>query len=161
MTVIVMRYQSVFFRFVRVTWFVTTVGLLLLCVSGIVGAEIYKWTDDQGRTHFSDVENERYNVEAVTVEVNSYEHVTYSSLGKEVQGSEKVQMFSTVWCGYCKKAKTYFKSQGIGFVEYDIENDALAKRRYDALGGKGVPVILVGTKRMNGFSVAGFKRIYP
>lgn len=136
-------------------------GVMLLCVSGIVRAEIYKWTDEQGRTHFADVENERYNAEAVTVEVNSYESVTYSFLGKVIPGSEKVQMFSTEYCVYCKKAKNYFKSQGIAFVEYDIEKDAAAKRRYDALGGKGVPVILVGTKRMNGFSVSGFQRIYP
>jgi glutaredoxin len=134
---------------------------MLLCMTGMVHAEIYKWTDEQGRTHFGDVENERYNAEAVTVEVNSYESVTYSFLGKAIPGSEKVQMFSTETCVYCKKAKNYFKSKGIAFVEYDIEKDAAAKRRYDALGGKGVPVILVGTKRMNGFSVAGFERIYP
>lgn len=157
----VMRNDAIYCRAVRFFRFVSVAGLLLLCMSGIVRAEIYKWTDDQGRTHFGDIESEHYDAEAVTVEVNSYEHVTYSSLGKAIPGSEKVQMFSTAWCGYCKKAKTYFKSQGIDFVEYDIEKDVSAKRRYDALGGKGVPVIVVGTKRMNGFSVTGFKRIYP
>jgi glutaredoxin len=146
---------------IRQTRFVWIMAAMLLCMTGMVHAEIYKWTDEQGRTHFGDVENERYNAEAVTVEVNSYESVTYSFLGKAIPGSEKVQMFSTETCVYCKKAKNYFKSKGIAFVEYDIEKDAAAKRRYDALGGKGVPVILVGTKRMNGFSVSGFERIYP
>jgi len=28
------------------------------------------------------------------------------------------------------------------------------------MGAKGVPVILVGKQRMNGFSAAGFKQIY-
>jgi glutaredoxin-like YruB-family protein len=69
-------------------------------------------------------------------------------------------MYSTAWCGYCKKARKYFTSKGIAFIEYDIEKNARAKRDYDALGGKGVPVILVGKKRMNGFSPQGFDRIY-
>ncbi|MFT5419606.1 MAG: glutaredoxin-like YruB-family protein [Candidatus Endobugula sp.] len=69
-------------------------------------------------------------------------------------------MYSTAWCGYCKKARKYFTSKGIAFIEYDIEKNARAKRDYDALGGKGVPVILVGKKRMNGFSPQGFDRLY-
>jgi hypothetical protein len=28
------------------------------------------------------------------------------------------------------------------------------------MGAKGVPVIFVGKKRMNGFSIAGFKHLY-
>lgn len=45
-------------------------------------------------------------------------------------------------------------------TEYDIEKDAQARREYDALGARGVPVILVGKKRMNGFSAAGFEKLY-
>lgn len=140
---------------------------VLLCqLSASVSSEIYKWTDSEGRVHFGDVENERYNAEKIDVKVNSYEHVTYSSLGwkppeRSSGRSREVEMFSTSWCGYCKKARRYFQSSGIAFVEYDIESDARAKDRYDALGGKGVPLIRVGTKLMNGFSVAGFKKIYP
>lgn len=72
----------------------------------------------------------------------------------------QVVMYSTDWCGYCKKARDYFRSQNIAFVEYDIEKNPQARRQYDALGAKGVPVILVGDKRMNGFSVSGFQGIY-
>ena len=74
--------------------------------------------------------------------------------------SKHVVMDATSWCRYCKKARRYFNSHGSSYTDYDIEQNARAKRRYDALGGKGVPVILVGKKRMNGFSVSGFKRIY-
>ncbi|MFT5117234.1 MAG: hypothetical protein ACI9NY_000763 [Kiritimatiellia bacterium] len=49
---------------------------------------------------------------------------------------------------------------GRSCCEYDIEKNARAKRHYDALGGKGVPVILMGKKRMNGFSPQGFDRMY-
>ena len=35
-------------------------------------------------------------------------------------------MYSTVWCGYCKRLKTMLKSSGIAFTEVDIEHDPAA-----------------------------------
>jgi glutaredoxin len=74
--------------------------------------------------------------------------------------SNHVIMYATSWCGYCRKARNYFKANNIAFSEYDIEKDERAKKKYDALGGRGVPVILVGNKRMNGFNAQSFKRMY-
>ena len=39
-----------------------------------------------------------------------------------MSGSELI-MYSTVWCGYCKRLKTMLKSAGIPFTEVDIEHD--------------------------------------
>jgi glutaredoxin len=73
---------------------------------------------------------------------------------------QKVVMYATSWCPYCEKARIYFRQQGIPYTEYDIERDAEAKRRYQAFGGRGIPVIFVGKRRMNGFSESGFNKIY-
>jgi glutaredoxin len=73
---------------------------------------------------------------------------------------QKVVMYATSWCPYCQQARNYFRQQGIPYVEYDIERDVEAKRRYQAFGGRGIPVIFVNKRRMNGFSVSGFNRIY-
>ena len=69
-------------------------------------------------------------------------------------------MYSTDWCHYCKKARQYFKKNNIAYTEYDIDKNKKAKRRYKEMGATGVPVILVGKKRMNGFNQKGFERIY-
>ncbi len=69
-------------------------------------------------------------------------------------------MYSTVWCGYCKKARRYFKEKGIPFQEYDTETTQKGREDYKKLNGTGVPIILVGKKRMNGFSPSGFERLY-
>ncbi len=34
-----------------------------------------------------------------------------------------VTMYSTEWCGYCKRLKVAMKSAGIAFTEVDIEHD--------------------------------------
>lgn len=135
--------------------------IILLIVPFSVFAQIYKWTDENGGIHFGDLPKDRKKAEKVTVEINSYEKETYDHV-EYYQGSEskQVTMYATSWCGYCKKARSYFKEKGISYIEYDIEKDERAKRAYDLLSGKGVPVILVGKKRLNGFSVAGFEDIY-
>jgi len=38
----------------------------------------------------------------------------------------QITMYSTVWCGYCRRLKTALKSAGIAFNEVDIEHDAAA-----------------------------------
>jgi glutaredoxin len=69
-------------------------------------------------------------------------------------------MFSAEWCGFCRKARRYFKANGVTFRERDIEKDAAARREYERLGGNGLPLILVGDQRLSGFSEDGFRRLY-
>lgn len=78
----------------------------------------------------------------------------------QADNSRQVVMYATSWCPYCEQARNYFREQGIPYVEYDIEKNEEARRAYKAFGGRGIPVIFVGKRRMNGFSVAGFNRIY-
>jgi len=140
--------------------------LVFLCLVAVTAfAEVYKWTDADGRIHYGDNPNKDQHAEEVELKVNSYEHVTVSdyipaSESAKKNNSKHVTIYSTVWCGYCKKAKAYFRENNISFTDYDIEKDADAKKKYNEMGARGVPVILVGNKRMNGFSIAGFNNIY-
>lgn len=137
-------------------------SLLLLLITLLLTlpawAEIYSWTDNNGRKFFSSTPPKNQSSKQVTVRVNSFTNV---SIDKSIFNTgNKVIMYSTSWCGYCKKAKQYFKSKNIPFTEYDIENNARAKRQYKKMNGQGVPIILVGKKRLNGFSKSSFERIY-
>jgi mycoredoxin len=38
----------------------------------------------------------------------------------------QLTIYSTVWCGYCKRLKTALKASGISFTEVDIEHDPAA-----------------------------------
>ncbi|WP_072687868.1 mycoredoxin [Rhodococcus marinonascens] len=35
-------------------------------------------------------------------------------------------IYSTTWCGYCRRLKTQLDESGIGYVEIDIENDPVS-----------------------------------
>ncbi|MFL0811298.1 MAG: glutaredoxin family protein [Agarilytica sp.] len=135
---------------------------LMLFVTRNAFAEMYQWTDNNGKIHFSDQKPDTQNSEILRLDINTYESVGVETpnSGKTSGGTSPVIMYSTAWCGYCKKAKRYFRKKGITFTEYDIEKNRAAKAEYDRIGGSGVPVILVGNKRLNGFSEASFERMY-
>ncbi len=121
-------------------------------------AEVYKWIDQNGKIQFSDKKPELIKAEELKLKVNTYTNVTFDNSVFDV--GPKVVMYSTDWCHYCKKARQYFKKNNIAYTEYDIDKNKKAKRRYKKMGATGVPVILVGKKRMNGFNKKGFERIY-
>jgi glutaredoxin len=70
-----------------------------------------------------------------------------------------VVMYATAWCPYCAKARAYFKRTGTAYTEHDIEKSAAAHAQYKRLGGRGVPLILVGDEKMAGFSELAFESL--
>lgn len=40
--------------------------------------------------------------------------------------STLVTMYSTIWCGYCRRLKDQMERAGIAYVEVDIEHDPAA-----------------------------------
>jgi glutaredoxin len=65
-----------------------------------------------------------------------------------------VTVFSTQWCGYCKKTKHFLNTHDIAFDERDIEASDAAREAFTRLGGSGVPLVLVGDQVIHGYSLA-------
>ncbi len=62
-----------------------------------------------------------------------------------------VVLFATSWCGYCAKTRDLLKKSGVPFVEHDIETSAEGKSQYDAIGGRGVPILLINGEMVRGY----------
>jgi len=70
-----------------------------------------------------------------------------------------VVMYSTTWCGVCKKARRYFEKERISFVEYDVDSNASARVEYLQLNPRRtVPTIKVGQEVIVGFSEGAIGR---
>lgn len=127
-------------------------------------AGVYKWTDADGNVHFGDRPPQDAGSQELDIRPNTYsspEVFTYDAPPSgDAAVTAAVTIFTTQRCGYCKAAKRHFRQQGIAYTEYDIERSAEARQRYQRLGATGVPVILVGNQRLNGFSKEAFDRIY-
>jgi len=77
-----------------------------------------------------------------------------SKLTDDQKARLDITMYSTSWCGYCKKARRWLNANDIPFVEKDVEKDAEGSREFQEItkGKGGVPVITVGREVIRGFS---------
>ena len=55
-----------------------------------------------------------------------------------------VRMFTTTWCGYCRRLKTQLDDAAIGYTEVDVEHDVAAEAFVVAAndGNRTVPTVL-------------------
>jgi glutaredoxin-like YruB-family protein len=140
---------------------------LLILGAWPLWAETYKYTDAKGDLHFVDELSKvpkRYRAKARTMDdlpaINVMEappaaparsaRPAASPQKERFRGT--VELYVTSWCRYCKKAERYLQDKGIAYQAYDIEKDDQARRHYESLGGGGVPLIVIGSNKLSGFS---------
>jgi glutaredoxin len=66
-----------------------------------------------------------------------------------------VVMFSLSTCPYCKAAREYFAANSIPYTDYVIDQSPDARRMFDQLKEKGLPVIITRHHLIRGFYAAG------
>lgn len=83
-----------------------------------------------------------------------------SALSKnfDAAGDQKLVMYVTQSCGYCKRARQYFQERGLAVREFDIERSPAARRDFAALHGGGTPLIYKGFHSAYGFNPAQIAR---
>ncbi|NUR26264.1 MAG: mycoredoxin [Catenulispora sp.] len=59
--------------------------------------------------------------------------------------SDQITMYSTTWCGYCRRLKSQLEREGIGFTEVDIEQVPDAAQYVMSVNGgnQTVPTVVV------------------
>jgi glutaredoxin len=75
-----------------------------------------------------------------------------STVATQSQAQANVVLYATDWCGYCKQTRRFLDSKGIPYKEFDIEKSAEGRKAYEALGGRGIPLIDVNGTLIRGFS---------
>lgn len=86
--------------------------------------------------------------------------VTDNDIRKAAKRAPTIVMYSTSWCGYCRKARKQLIELGADFVEKDIEKSSTAHREHAALAnGRGVPLFDYGGYIIRGYSAAGVARL--
>ncbi len=141
-----------------------------LLLSQVAWAEMYRWVDENGVVTYKDTpppqKKKRSKVKVYRDEdfapapppSASRDSAPRAQTRKQARSSEKrrfsgtIEMFVTDWCPVCKRAESYLRSRNYPYVKYDIDKDEDARRRFQEMGGRGVPLILVGSQRLSGFS---------
>lgn len=70
-----------------------------------------------------------------------------------------VALFTASWCGHCKRAKAHLAAAQINSVEYDIESADGMRAFIGAGGSGGVPLLVAGDRRVQGYSPAAYEQL--
>ena len=73
---------------------------------------------------------------------------------------QKVIVYSTPTCPYCKMAKEFFKANKVEYEEIDVSaNREAAEHMIEKSGQMGVPVIEIGDEVIVGFDKPAIKKV--
>ena len=65
----------------------------------------------------------------------------------------RIEIYTTRWCGYCVRAKALLDGKGIAYEEISLDDDPAFRRRLEELtGGWTVPQILIDGTPIGGFT---------
>jgi len=65
----------------------------------------------------------------------------------------EVVLLTTSWCGYCARARSYLERNGVAYRELDVERSERGRRRYQAVGGGGVPIFVIDGRPIRGLDL--------
>lgn len=151
------------------------VGLLCCSLNGALAGTIYKSVTPDGRVVFSDQQPREGRLEKVMQfkdqpasdipastlsEIERLKKAAANPATDSAIASKDLILYSASWCGYCKKAKSYLAVKGISYREVDIDTNYGKVGFAEVRGGRGVPLMLSGTKRMQGFSKEGYDAFF-
>lgn len=134
----------------------------LLCLqASAVSAQLYRWTDAQGRIHYTDTPppvNAR-NVEEKKVSTSYSPPVEPYSL-QQARKSSPVKLYSSPGCQPCESARTLLNSRGIPFTEVSVTGEPQQLEELkNVVGTSAVPALVVGSASQAGFEESMYHRM--
>jgi glutaredoxin len=136
-------------------------SMLLSLMVGSASAEMYRWTDSSGRTHFTD-----------TPPPLSARDVQQRAIGSSVPGmpvepfalqqarkTSPVTLYSSSGCEPCDLARRLLNARGIPFTEVSVASEAQLADLKKTAGSHSVPALVVGSNVYKGFEEGNYQRM--
>lgn len=129
-------------------------GLALLLCAGAASAQMYKWVDANGKTHFTDTPPPPSAKKAeLKAAGNSGGGAQLPFALAKAMREHPVTLYTTASCGGCDAGRALLRSKGIPFAEKTVSTSADEQKLKEAGGGASLPFITVGRARETGFNV--------
>ncbi len=117
-----------------------------LFITPVSHAKLYTWTDRTGKVR-------RTYYPPPADQVRQKKSRARATTRQQKVGHNTVELYTTPWCPYCKKAIHFFRSKNIPLRIYNVEKDKNAAARKKQLDGRsGVPFAVVNGQRIHGFN---------
>lgn len=129
-------------------------GLALLLCAGSASAQMYKWVDAAGKTHFTDTPPPSTAKAAPIKGGAPTAGPSTAGLPYALANAVKnfpVTLYTTASCGPCDAGRSFLRGRGIPFSEKTVSTSGDSER-VKAAGGDGMlPLLVVGNSKSNGY----------
>lgn len=131
-------------------------ALLALCASG-ASAQVFKWKDAKGVTHYSDTPppGSSAKVEVKALSETSSEAPLPYGLAVAVRGNP-VTLFTSGGCAPCEQGRALLKGRGIPFSEKTVASAEDQQALAQAGSAGQLPLLLIGGSKLTGFEANGW-----
>lgn len=137
-------------------------AVVLIGAAASAGAQLYRWTDQQGRVHFTDTPPPPG---ARNVQKKGMPKGSSAPAGAAepfaVQQARKdfpVTLYSTPGCEGCNEARKLLNTRGVPFKEVSVTTEQQIAELTSAVGSNSVPAMLVGATVVKGFEEGAYQR---
>ena len=135
---------------------VAPVGVALLLCVATANAQLYKWVDAKGVTHYSDTPPPSTRAEVKSYSGSSAVLIPLPYELARAARTSPVTLYTMAQCAACDDGRKLLKSRGIPFSEKTVTTaDDQAKVKEAGSDGQ-MPLLLVGRTKLLGFQPAAW-----
>jgi glutaredoxin len=136
------------------------ITVVLLGCATSAGAQLYRWTDDAGKTHFTDTPPpaSARNVQKKALPPPPSPSGEPFAL-QEARRKFPVKLYTAPACDVCNEARALLKARGIPFAEISVTDNAAVDELKNVVGSNTVPALVVGASPVNGFEATSYHRL--
>lgn len=134
-------------------------GLVLLVIAEAAAAQVYKWKDEHGVTHYGDTPPPRVKSDILKTDrpAPARAPVLPYELARAVQAAPVV-LYTTARCDGCDQGRALLRARGIPFSERTVNTGEDQQQLERANGGRSeLPLLLVGSRKVAGFQAAAWQ----
>lgn len=141
--------------------------VVLLCAAAFAAsAQMYRWTDEKGRVHFSSTPPPAgakgvQKKDAPGPAPAASTGAGGAALPFSVQQAQKdfpITLYTTPGCEGCDAARNLLNNRGLPFKEVSVIEDAQIEELKAAAGANSVPTMIVGRSVQKGFEEGSYNR---
>jgi glutaredoxin len=137
-------------------------AVFLFAAAFAASAQMYRWTDDKGRVHFSSTPPpagtknvQKKSSDGAAADSNA-PALPYSV--QKAQADFPITLYTTPGCEGCDAARKLLNGRGIPFKEVSVTENEQIEELKAAAGANSVPTMIVGRSVQRGFEEGNYNR---
>jgi glutaredoxin len=136
------------------------IAAILASAAFSVGAQLYRWTDESGKIHFTDTPppTSAKDVQKKSGVSSGGGAASQPFIVQQAMRDYPVTLYTTEGCEACSEARKLLNARGVPFREVNVASEAQLKELNHAVGSNSVPAMLVGQGVLTGFEQGRYNR---